>query len=110
MRDAVDKNEHLEELVSITPDGRFFAVSAMQTKGGFMDYTSVKRSRTRILVYDTALRRRIASIQVDPIPKKDYDFALAPDGSKLAVMIDSQLTAYAIQPSGAPGSRPGFRR
>ena len=63
-----------------------------------MDYTSVKRSRTRILVYDTALRKRIASVQVDPIPKKDYDFALAPDGSKLVVMIDSQLKAYAISP------------
>src|SRR5262249_23482889 len=42
MRDTVDKREHLEELVSVTPDGRFVAVSAMRTKGGFMDYTSIK--------------------------------------------------------------------
>jgi hypothetical protein len=97
MRDVVGKNEHLEELVSVTPNGRFFAASVMQTKGGFMDYTSVKRSHTRVLVYDTVLRKRIASVQIDPIPKTDYDFALAPDGSKLAVMIDSQLDAYVIR-------------
>jgi len=108
MRDEVDKKENLEDLVSVTPDGRFFALSAMQTKGGFMDYTSIKRGRTRILVYDTTLRKRIFSVQVDPIPKKDYDFALAPDGGKLAVMIDSQLKVYAIQPQNkVPGSE-GF--
>ena len=96
MRDVVDKDEQLEELVSVTPEGKFLAVSAMQTEGGFMDYARIKRSRTRILVYDTSLRKRIASVRVDPIPRKDYDFALAPDGTKLIVMIDNRLVVYAI--------------
>ncbi len=96
MRDGVTKKEHLEELMSVTPDGRFVALSAMQTKGGFMDYTNIKRGRTRILVYDTVLRTRVCSVFVDPIPQKDYDFALAPDGSTLVVMTDSQLKGYSI--------------
>jgi len=103
-RDRVDKNEHLEELVSVTPDGHFFAVSAMRTKGGFMDYTKIKRSRTRILVYDATSQKRISSVLVDPIPQKDYDFALAPDGSKLAVMIDNHVKVYAVAQPSSPVS------
>jgi len=97
MRDAVDKKEHLEQLVSVTPDGKFVAVSAMQTKGGLLDYSRIKRSQTRILIYDTTLRKRISSVWVDPIPQKDYDFALAPDGSTLAVMVDDKLKVYTVQ-------------
>ena len=59
-----------------------------------MDLTDIRRSRTRILIYDTNLRKRISSVQVVPIPKGDYDFALSRDGSKLAVMIDDHLNIY----------------
>jgi hypothetical protein len=45
----------------------------------------------------------------DPIPKKDYDFALAPDGSKLAVMTDDKLAVYAIRPRTAFPNRKGGR-
>ena len=63
-----------------------------------MGHPPVKRSRTRILVYDTMLGKQIASVRVEPIPQRDYSFALAPDGSKLAVMIDNHLKVYSIQP------------
>jgi len=96
MQDRLEggKKESLEELTSVTRDGKFFAVSAEQEKGGFMDLTDIRRSRTRILIYDTNLRKRISSVQVVPIPKADYDFALSRDGSKLAVMIDDHLNIY----------------
>jgi hypothetical protein len=102
MQDTIDKKEHLEQLVSVTPDGRYAAVSAMHTKGGFMDYSSVKRSNTRVIIYDTKLRRRVASVPVEPIPQKDYDFALAPAGDRLVVMIDSTVKAFAIPSQKGP--------
>lgn len=98
MQDMLDRKEHLEQLVSLTPDGRFAAVSARQNKGGFMDYSSIKRSHTRILIYDTELRRRVASVPVEPIPQKDYDFALAPAGDTLVVMADNSVKAYSVSP------------
>lgn len=58
----------------------------------------VTRGRTRILVYDITSRKRVSSVDVDPIPKSGYDFALAPDGSKLAVMNDNKMTVHAIRP------------
>ncbi|HJT01473.1 MAG TPA: hypothetical protein VJ756_20430, partial [Terriglobales bacterium] len=98
MRDHLNNNEHLEELVSVTPDGAFFAVSAAKSKGGFMDLSSVKRSDTTILVYNVGSHKRIFRIRVDPVPHADYDFALAPDGSKLAIMIDGSVKVYMLNP------------
>jgi len=102
MQDTLDRKEHLEQLVSLTPDGRLAAVSARQNKGGFMDLTSIKRSHTRILIYDTKLRRHVFSVPVEPIPQHDYDFGLAPDGNTLVIMIDSVVKAFAISPQKNP--------
>jgi len=96
LRDPIEKKEHLEQLTSSTLEGRLAAVSAMQTTGGFADYGSVRRSRTTVLIYDVELGRRIVSVPVVPIPKQDYDFALAPDGSSIAVMSDNSMKLYAI--------------
>jgi hypothetical protein len=96
LRDPIGKKEHLEQLASSTPDGRLAAVSAMQTKGGFADFGSVRRSRTTVLIYDVESGRRIVSVPVVPIPTQDYDFALAPDGSSIAIMTDSSVKLYAI--------------
>jgi hypothetical protein len=96
MQDTLDKKEHLEQLISVTPDGRLAAVSARQNKGGFMDFTSIKRSHTRILIYDLKLRRRVFSVPVEPIPQRDYDFGLAPEGDRLVIMTDSIVKTFAI--------------
>lgn len=100
MEMSIEKNQHFENVVSATPNGRFIAVSAMATKGGFLDYTTVKRGSTAILVYDTALQRCIQRIRLDKLPKWDYHIALAPDGSRLAVMIDELLQVYSVQTNG----------
>lgn len=49
-----------------------------------------------IAVYDLALKKRIATVNVDPLPKNDYDFALSPDGSKLAVLNDRIVSVYSV--------------
>jgi hypothetical protein len=102
MQDTLDRKEQLEELVSLTPDGRLAAVSARQNKGGFMDYSSIKRSHTRIIIYDTDLRRRVFSVPVEPIPQRDYDFGLAPEGDRLVIMIDGIVKAFAIPSQKGP--------
>jgi hypothetical protein len=97
MKDTIEKKEHLEPLTSVTPNGRLAAVSAQQIKGGFLD-TPMKRNNTRILIYDTELRTQVFSVLVEPIPRRDYDFGLAPGGDRLVVMTDGVVKTFAIPP------------
>lgn len=55
----------------------------------------------RVAVYDLTLKKRILTLNVDPLPKNDYDFALSPDGSALAILNDRKVSIYKVlvQPS-----------
>jgi hypothetical protein len=50
----------------------------------------------QIAVYDLAIKKRIFTVNVDPLPKNDYDFALSPDGSKLAILNDRRISVYSV--------------
>ncbi|MHB1938325.1 MAG: hypothetical protein ACYCOR_17325 [Acidobacteriaceae bacterium] len=50
----------------------------------------------KIAVYDLTLKRRILVVDIDPLPKNDYDFAMSPDGSKLAVLNDRDVSIYSV--------------
>lgn len=98
--DKYDKAWHIETSPVASRDGRFAAVSVMKTKGGAFD-TAVRRSDTRIVVYDLLRKRRIWELPVSPLPHFVYRFALSPDGSLLAVMLDSVVKVYKIPVSAA---------
>jgi hypothetical protein len=51
---------------------------------------------TRVAVYDLSLKKRILTVNVSPLPKNDYDFALSPSGSKLAVLSDRRISMYSV--------------
>jgi hypothetical protein len=51
---------------------------------------------TSISVYDVGRRKLVSSVNVDPLPKYDYDFALSPDGSKLAILNDRNVLIYFV--------------
>jgi hypothetical protein len=50
----------------------------------------------RVVVYDLPQRRRIMTVPVAPPPKRDYDIALSPDGSRLAILSDHTLSVYPV--------------
>jgi hypothetical protein len=50
----------------------------------------------QIVVYDLTLKQSMLRVSVDPLPKNDYDFALSPDGSKLAILNDRNVSVYSV--------------
>lgn len=67
-----------------------------ETKNRLLAETQVSITTTQIAVYDLTLKRRILTVNVDPLPKNDYDFALSPDGSKLAILNDRRVSVYSV--------------
>jgi hypothetical protein len=47
-------------------------------------------------VYDLRRKQRVLTVDVDPLPKNGYDFALSPDGSKLAVLNGRRASVYSV--------------
>ena len=94
--DHYSEKFHIENRsVTVSRDGNFAAVSIMTTKGGAFD-TAVRRSQTKVVVYDLLRKQRSVEIEVLPLPSFVYKFALSPDGSLLAVMIDSTVKVYRL--------------
>ncbi len=50
----------------------------------------------QVAVYDVVLKKRVFTVNVDPLPKNDYDFALSPDGSKLAILNDRNVSVRSV--------------
>jgi hypothetical protein len=86
----------------VTRGGRFAAVAldTIEVKTHLFTEPSSRVTATHIAVYDLLLKKRIATVNVDPMPKNDFDFALSPDGSKLAVLNDENLALYSISDHG----------
>jgi hypothetical protein len=38
----------------------------------------------------------VLTAEVSPLPKRDYDFSLSPDGSKLAILNDRKVSVYSV--------------
>jgi hypothetical protein len=88
----------LEEKIVISQDGRFIAMSLgrPEIKKRFLAEPSMNIVSRRIAVYDLATRKWALTVDVAPLPKNDYDFALSPNGSKLAILIDLKASAYSV--------------
>ena len=50
----------------------------------------------QIVAFDLNLRKQVLKLNINPHPTEAYDFALSPDGSKLAVLADRTVYLYAI--------------
>jgi len=49
-----------------------------------------------VAVYDLVLKKRILRLDVDSLPKRNYELALSPDGSSLAVLNDRNVSVYSV--------------
>ena len=50
----------------------------------------------RVVVYDLMLKKSIYSATIFPLPMYYYDFALSPDGSRLAILNDRTVLVCQI--------------
>jgi hypothetical protein len=97
-QDSFSKGEALVRKIAVSQDGETVAVSLDRSKGSdFWDTgKGIKLLATHVLVYDLPLKKRSFTVEVNPPPKSDYDFALSPDGSRLAILSDRRVTMCSV--------------
>lgn len=97
MTDRSQKHWSVEgERTEVARNGRVIAVSLVEGKGGGFFDTDVRRIGNQIAVYDLSSRERVLTVDVVPLPKNAYDFALSPDGSKLAILNDRKVSVCSV--------------
>ena len=97
MEESFEKNESVDgQEATVAKSARIIAVSLERGKGGGIFDTDVRRTGNRIALYDLVLRKRVLTVDVVPMPTREYDFALSPDGSKLAILNDRNVSVYSV--------------
>jgi hypothetical protein len=96
--DKFDKGENLSEEPSISQNGRVVALSldTIKLEKRILAEPHEVRVATHVTIFDLSQKKRILTINISPLPKEDYDLALSPDGSKLAVLNDRRVYVYAL--------------
>jgi hypothetical protein len=97
-QDVFLKGEALVRKIAVSQSAKAVAVSLDRTKGSdFWDTgKGMKLVATYVLVYDLPIKKRALTVEVNPLPKSDYDFALSPDGSRLAILNDRRVTVCSV--------------
>lgn len=90
--------------VAVASDGARFvalALPALKIKKPVLGERRTCLDGLWVAVYDLTLKKRILAVNVDPLPENNYDFALSPDGSTLAILSDRKVSVYPVpvQPS-----------
>jgi hypothetical protein len=83
------------------------ALPVLSTSRRFLREPTICLSGLQVVGYDLDQRKEILALNVDPVPKNDYDFALSPDGSKVAILNDRTVTVYALPRPSTHHSDPG---
>ena len=83
---------------TVAMDSQVIALSSpiLTVKKHFLTEGTVCLTALRIVVFDLVHKKQIFTVNLDPVPKNDYDFALSPDGSKLAVLNDHKVEVYSL--------------
>jgi hypothetical protein len=94
----LDKTETLDQRIALSQDGGFAAMSlnTFEVKKHILSETTWREFPKEILVYNLSLKKCVLTVDVNPLPKNDYDFALSSDGSKLAVLNDRKVSVYTV--------------
>lgn len=92
--DNFDKGEARSWKIATAQNAQAIAVSLNRSKGTDLWDTGkgIQIVATRLVVYDLSLKKRVLIVEIAPLPKNDYDFALSPDGSKLAILNDRRVS------------------
>ncbi len=96
-----EKNERdWRDKVSVSQAGNLLAVSLDRIQGtDFWDTGKGIRLAAEVIhVLDVFANKPAFSIEIAPPPKNDYDFALSPDGFKIAILTDRRVSVCSISP------------
>ncbi len=93
------RKDPLRKEVVISRESRRFAIVLKRLKGGYFD-TPFHVGAIQITIYDLRTKNRIFTLEFKRPPKHAFwDFALSPDGQRLAVMLGPRVEVYQL-PSG----------
>jgi len=94
----LDETEGLAGKFAFSSNGRFvaFCLAQMEVKKHIFSESSVHTIGRNIAVYDLSAKKTVLTVSVAPLAKNDYDFALSPDGDKLAVLNDRRVSVYLV--------------
>jgi hypothetical protein len=103
MTEAFPNGETSTTNAAVAQQGPVVAVSvnAVEAKRHLFAESRAIITAVHILVYDLAAKRRILIVNLQPLPSYDYDFALSPDGSKLAILNDRRVSVCSVPTQGA---------
>jgi hypothetical protein len=100
MRFAAPKNWTFQDRVAISQNGRYVAARQDTGKGGGFFDRDVTWTASRIAVYDLSVKTASFCVDIAPLPHDTYDYALSPDGTKLAVLNDGVVSVYWVHAIG----------
>jgi hypothetical protein len=94
MTDSFPGGVEASEKKAVAQGGRFVAASlqTVEVKKHLLTEPSWRVTAMHVAVYDLKRKTRIMTVTVDRMPTDDYDFALSPDGSKLAILNDRKVS------------------
>lgn len=98
MTDQFEKDEKPSDDCAVSQNGRVFALTTntIRIQQKFLAEPTLARVATTIAVYDFYTKKRILTVNVSPLPDNDFDVALSPSGSKLAVLNDRRVSVYSV--------------
>ncbi len=99
MTEALPGGDEVSGRRAVAQETRFIALAlkSIEVKRHLFTETNVRVTALRIVVYDMTVKKQILAVPVEPLPKSAYDFALSPDGSKLAILNDRMVTVCRVR-------------
>ncbi len=99
MTDHLNKDDYpMLDMTSLaaapSENGKFAAVPVSHILGIAWDADHV--TARYVMVYNLSLRTRVLTVGITPLTKVHHGIALSPDGSKLAILNDKQVSVYSV--------------
>jgi hypothetical protein len=88
----------LSDKTSVASESHVVALSLpiFRTKKHFLAEPTTCLTGLQVIGFDLDEKKQIFTLNVSPLPENDYDFAISPDGSKLALLSDRHVSVYAV--------------
>ncbi len=97
-RQAIAKHDIFMNRIRNSERGDRFAIDIWTLRGSLQALDiSGRRVAHRVAVYSSKTGQMLADISVNPTQRYGFDFALSPDGHRLAVVVDDVLTVTNLE-------------